>query len=424
MDWLTVPISDFCQTGSGGTSPISREDIPWLKSGKLKSDLITKIEEYITEEALSENRAKVVPAGSILISMFGPAAGKMSILDVDAAINKAICYLIPNPKVALTKYVFYALRLKVPQMLAKSVGVALIKINQKTLKETLISLPPLSEQSRIVEIVERAEALGKKRSEVDAKVDSILSALFIKMFGDPATNPMKWDGVELGKLLKTPLRTGLRVGKENYVDRNSESGIEIVRGADLHGEMIERGNFKRVVLAEDEIERYLVNEDNLLMSRMARTDKAVTPFRVPSSQEPLVFHDSVIRIDPNLEKIKSLYLYYCLANPRIRMLDLSKHSSLKDFYRISTHILAQKVIIVPPIEKQNNFINLVTKVERICHQQISSKNKLEALFKSLLHRAFAGELTARWRESHEKKLLAEMEEQAKLLSLPISRSNQ
>jgi type I restriction enzyme S subunit len=302
-------------------------------------------------------------------------------------------------------------------MLAKSVGVMLTKINQKTLKETLIPLPPLSEQSRIVEIVERAEVLGKKRSEVDAKVDSILSALFIKMFGDPATNPMEWDAVELGKLLKTPLRTGLRVGKENYVDRNSENAIEIVRGADLHGEMLQRGNLKRVALTEREIERYLVNEDNLLMQKISRPDKAATPFRVPSSQETLVFDSNVIRIDINLEKIKPLYLYYYLVNPRTPM-------PYFHGYMLQLKSLENILVLLPPIEKQNNFIELVSKIETICYQQITSKNKLEALFKSLLHRAFAGELTARWRESHEKKLLAEMEEQAKLLSLPISRSNQ
>ena len=417
MDWLTVPISDFCQIGNGGTPSMSRRDIPFIKSGELKGDLITKIEEYITQEALSENRAKVVPAGSILISMLGPAAGKMSILDVDAAINQAICYLIPNPKVALTKYVFYALRLKVPQILAKSVGVALTKINQKTLKETLIPLPPLSEQGRIVEIVERAEVLGKKRSEVDAKVDSILSALFIKMFGDPATNPMKWDAVPLGKLLKTSLKTGLRVGKENYVDGNLKNGIEIVRAADLRGEMAQRGKFKKVALTEGEIKEYLVNENNLLMSRMAQTDKAATPFRVPSSQEPLVFNSNVIRIDLNLEKIQPLYLYYYLVNPRTPMPYFHE-------YMLQPESLENIVVLLPPLKKQNNFIDLVTKIEIICHQQISSKNKLEALFKSLLHRAFAGKLTAQWRESHEKELLAEMEEQAKLLNLPNSRSNQ
>lgn len=421
MDWLTVPISDFCQTGSVRNPSISRRDIPGLKSGELRRDLITKTEEYITEEALSESRARVVPAGSILIGMFGPAAGQMSILGIDAAINQAICYLIPNPKVALTKYVFYALRLKVPQMLAKSVGVTLTKINQKTLKETLIPLPPLSEQGRIVEIVERAEALGKKRSELDTKVDSILSALFIKMFGDPATNPMKWDVVELGELLKTSLRTGLRVGKENYVDRNSESGIEIVRVADLRGEMIERGNLTRVALTEREIGRYLVNEDNLLMSRMARTDKAATPFRVPSSPETLVFDSSVIRIDLNLETIKPLYLYYYLVNPRTRMPYFHRGAIV---YTLQLKSLENIVVLLPPLEKQNNFIDLVTKIDKIRHRQITSKNKLEALFKNILHRAFAGELTARWRESHEKELLAEMEEQAKLLSLSTPQSNQ
>ena len=73
-------------------------------------------------------------------------------------------------------------------------------ISQKIIKNTNLNIPPLSEQKRIVEILDRADELRKQRAEADALSERILPALFIKMFGDPATNPMGWDVVPLKKL--------------------------------------------------------------------------------------------------------------------------------------------------------------------------------------------------------------------------------
>ena len=62
-------------------------------------------------------------------------------------------------------------------------------INRSQLARLRLSLPPLSEQRRIVEILDQADALRKKRTEADAKAERVLTALFYKICGDPATNP-------------------------------------------------------------------------------------------------------------------------------------------------------------------------------------------------------------------------------------------
>ncbi|MCK4830212.1 restriction endonuclease subunit S, partial [bacterium] len=67
----------------------------------------------------------------------------------------------------------------------------------KFLKEISIPVPPPSEQQRIVEILDQADALREKRAEADARAERILPALFYKMFGDPVTNPKDWDVTNL-----------------------------------------------------------------------------------------------------------------------------------------------------------------------------------------------------------------------------------
>ena len=66
------------------------------------------------------------------------------------------------------------------------------------LKETQIPLPPLAEQKRIAGILDAADALRAKRREALAQLDTLLQSTFLDMFGDPATNPMRWDTSALG----------------------------------------------------------------------------------------------------------------------------------------------------------------------------------------------------------------------------------
>ncbi len=72
-------------------------------------------------------------------------------------------------------------------------------------------------------------------------------------------------------------------------------------------------------------------------------------------------------------------------------------------------------IFVPPKVLQERFVVLVDRIEKLSASGSCGKEKLESIFSVLLHRAFSGDLTAKWREAHMKELLAEMEQQAKLL---------
>jgi len=87
-------LSEFCRVGSGGTpsrSNLTRYyeggNIPWVKSGELRESVITKTEEHITEAALKETNARIVPAGALLLAMYGATVGRLGILGVDAATN-------------------------------------------------------------------------------------------------------------------------------------------------------------------------------------------------------------------------------------------------------------------------------------------------------------------------------------------------
>jgi restriction endonuclease S subunit len=158
-NWALVGLGDICKTTSGGT-PSRRNpdyydgDIPWVKSGELPDGQVVKIEEFISEKAVSDSSAKVFPDGTLLVAMYGATVGKLGILKCDAATNQAVCAIFP-PKEVETKFLFWFLRSAREELISQAVGGAQPNISQGILREIKVPLAPLNEQTRIVAEIEK-----------------------------------------------------------------------------------------------------------------------------------------------------------------------------------------------------------------------------------------------------------------------------
>lgn len=105
MRWSLKPIGEFCKTGSGGTPSRKQEEkyyggtIPWVKSGELRESVIFETEESITEAALAETSTKMIPAGALLVAMYGATVGRIAALGIPASSNQAVCHIIPDDSI-------------------------------------------------------------------------------------------------------------------------------------------------------------------------------------------------------------------------------------------------------------------------------------------------------------------------------------
>ena len=156
--WLLGKLGDLCFTTSGGTPSRKRDDfyggnIPWVKSGELSKGLITKTEEYITGEAVRNSSAKIFPAGTLLIALYGATIGKLGFLGVDAATNQAVCGIFKNDILDLN-YLYYFLYHNKNKLIEQGAGGAQPNISQTILKDLDVTVPPLAEQLCIVSKIE------------------------------------------------------------------------------------------------------------------------------------------------------------------------------------------------------------------------------------------------------------------------------
>jgi type I restriction enzyme S subunit len=100
--WEVKELKKIANTGSGGTPLSTRQDyyengnIPWINSGEVNKPFIVKAEKFITEAGLINSSAKMFRKGTILMAMYGATAGKVSMIDIEACTNQAICGINPN----------------------------------------------------------------------------------------------------------------------------------------------------------------------------------------------------------------------------------------------------------------------------------------------------------------------------------------
>ncbi|NBW50458.1 MAG: hypothetical protein EBR49_10280 [Betaproteobacteria bacterium] len=157
--WQIKTLGEVCRTSSGGTPSRSRPDffngkIPWVKSGELTDGLVSEVSEFISEEALAGSSAKLLPAGTLLIAMYGATVGKLGVLARAAATNQAVCAIFPPPELDL-KFLFWYLRRQRSNLIAKAVGGAQPNISQTILRDLELPIPPLGEQREIVAEIEK-----------------------------------------------------------------------------------------------------------------------------------------------------------------------------------------------------------------------------------------------------------------------------
>jgi len=152
-------LGELCRTTSGGTPSRRRPDyfggsIPWVKSGELTDGIVSQVEEFITEEAVANSSAKVFPAGTLLIALYGATVGKLGILARAAATNQAVCAIFP-PSNLDTKFLFWNLRSRRSDLIAQAIGGAQPNISQGILRSLEICVPPLATQRSVVAEIEK-----------------------------------------------------------------------------------------------------------------------------------------------------------------------------------------------------------------------------------------------------------------------------
>ncbi|MBQ1629044.1 MAG: restriction endonuclease subunit S [Treponema sp.] len=160
-DWEDTTIGECCKLGSGGTPLKSHPEyyengnIPWLKTGEIDWNDIYDVEEKITNEGVENSSAKIFPAESVVVAMYGMGVtrGKAAIIKIPTTTNQAVCVLQPNEKLN-NRFLFYYFMCNYWQIREQSVGGNQLNLSGKIIASFPIKLPPLNYQLSIVNFLD------------------------------------------------------------------------------------------------------------------------------------------------------------------------------------------------------------------------------------------------------------------------------
>jgi type I restriction enzyme, S subunit len=293
-------------------------------------------------------------------------------------------------------------------------GVGLRHVTRGMVEELEIPLPATKEQQRIVGLLGQADGLRRQRTEASLLTDRILPALFHKMFGDPATNPRGWPRKKLGELLDR-IDSGWSPVCETRQAAPGEWGV-LKLGAVTTNRYLETEN-KALPAALDVQPELEVFSGDLLFTRKNTRELVGACAYVESTRPKLMLSDLIfrLRLKPSAD-IHPLYLWALLIYPSKRSsIQLLAGGSSGSMPNISKGRLETLGIEMPPYRMQAAFAEAATNCDSLRKRSKQARENIENLFSVLLHRAFSGELTAKWREAHLKELLAEMDHQKRLL---------
>jgi restriction endonuclease S subunit len=156
--WQVSCLGDVAKWGSGGTPKATNPafydgDIPWAVIGDLNDGLVEATATSITRAGLEASSAKLIPAGTLLIAMYG-SIGKLGIAGVELATNQAIAFATPDERIVTSRFLFNYLAYQKETFLSSGKGMTQQNISQSILKSWPMPLPPLDVQVKVVEILE------------------------------------------------------------------------------------------------------------------------------------------------------------------------------------------------------------------------------------------------------------------------------
>ncbi len=170
-EWVRLGEIGFWKSGttpSRTNSAYYGGTIPWVKSGEVKQGRISSTEEMITEKALSECSLNINPVGAVLIAMYGANIGEVGILEIEATTNQAVCACTTYSLIDKTFLLNLLISIK-PNFVGQGAGAAQPNISREKIINTIIPLPPLAEQQRIVaridQLMARCDELENLRAE-------------------------------------------------------------------------------------------------------------------------------------------------------------------------------------------------------------------------------------------------------------------
>ena len=330
----------------------------WISISDLNTDrkYISDTKERITTKAVRESGIKKIPANTVIMS-FKLSIGKTAITSHDMFSNEAIMAFIDRKVIRINPdYIYYLLHALDWNKRANK-AVKGRTVNKKIISQTQVNIPDYQTQLRIVKIMDSTRKRVKIQKDILSKLDTLIKARFVEMFGDPVKNEKKFLTKQLSQIGKC--KNGINFHK-------SEIGntVNCLTVKDFENNQVINDTTKlaKIKLSNLPSNDYFLNNGDIVFVRSNGNKSLVgRSVLIFPNNNPTLFSGFCIRFRKDSKRLESVYLLWLLKNESIRMKMRGRGVNIQN---LNQQIINNLSIPVPPIELQKEFASFVQQVDK------------------------------------------------------------
>lgn len=380
---MKVSLTDICDF-QGGTQPPKDEWIDQPAQGYVRMlqirDFTQSGKNYI-EYVKDTGKLKTCIEDDILIGRYGASIGKI-LTGLAGAYNVAIVKTIPDEKVVSKKYLYWYLNSQYFQRFISNVGsrAAQAGFNKNDLGAAQIPLVDKERQEEICEVLEKANKLISLRKQQLAKLDELVKARFVEMFGDEQAFNKEPLSQNVEEMFIGPFGSSLKnesfVSKENGYCMVYEQKHAIRKTMDVETRYIDKPKY-------EELKRFSIHGGDIIVScRGTIGETYIVPLNAPLG----IMHPSIMKIRVK-DSIYNRVFFDFLLQEKLKQHEAQANGSGVKM-AVTASALGKEEFIVPSIPFQNQFAAFVERVDQQKQTVQQSLEKLELMKKALMQEYF------------------------------------
>lgn len=354
-------------------------DIPFIKPDVINQDGITELQaanEYISE--IARSKARIVEKSVVLVTCIG-SIGKICLTGRECAFNQQINAIIPNDKV-LPEYLAYCIYYNRPRLIELANAPVVPIINKRQFENFSINIEEnIGQQGSIVTILKAVDRLIYYRHKQLQKLDELVKARFVELFGDPISNPHGFDKVDLSELADIKIGPfGSLLHKEDYI----EGGYALLNPSHIIDGKIAPDS-KLTVSREkyEELSAYRLKAGDVVMGRRGEMGRCAV---VPCDGYLCGTGSLLIRTKGD---VTADYIQKIISFPSFKKAieDMAVGQTMPN---LNVPIVSSFQIIKPPIEVQHSYYAFVEQTDKSKVAVQKALDETQLLFDSLMQKYF------------------------------------
>ncbi|HZG61411.1 MAG TPA: restriction endonuclease subunit S [Anoxybacillus sp.] len=396
-DWKIKKIKDVCDTTSGGTPSRSKLEyyesgtIPWIKTGELNQKYIFDTEEKITEIAIQQSSAKLIPKNSVLIAMYGATIGKTSITKIEAATNQACCAMISKGEIE-PEFLYYVLSYSKDKIISLGAGGAQPNISQQIIRELEIPFPLQGEQRKIAAILSAVDEVIEKTEAIIEQTEKVKKGLMQQLLTKGIGHTI-FKKTEIGEI---PEEWELKKVEEVFYEvRDTSNNLELYP---LYSLTIEEGlvpkpdRYERSFLLKNKEENQyrLVYPQNILFNPMNLRFGAIAISKEKVPVSVSAYYNVLSTVNDNY--LAEYYAYLFCSGLYISLYERIATGSLIEKKRVHLSQFFKISVPVPPKDEQKKIVEIISSIENKIQNEKQRLNQLQMTKKGLMQVLLTGKV--------------------------------